>query len=154
MNRKIKAERYQVFDQDMVHDTHTMSCDFDDLTTDEAEEKYTVGFFFSYTGVIQASKDGVLGGIEITLPKLQADPPEFLRKPVALDAEIKEFMVRNNSDTRALFCFVDEGTVFWLQNAGSCAKAVGCGDIVFYLDEEAAMTGFLIKIKEKEWNAG
>ena len=64
MNRKIKAEYYQVFDQDMVHDTHTMGCDFDDLTTDEAEEKYTVGFFFSYTGVIQASKDGVLDGGE------------------------------------------------------------------------------------------
>lgn len=152
MNRKIKAERYQVFDQDMVHDTHTMGCDFDDLTTDEAEEKYTVGFFFSYTGVIQATKDGVLGSIEILAPKLQAEPPEFLRKPVALDAEIKEFTVRSNPETQEFFCFVDEGTIFWQENVGICVKAVDCGDIVFYLDEEAAMTGFLIKIKE--WNAG
>ena len=152
MNFKIKAEHYQVFHQDMVHGSHTMACDFDDLTTDEAEEKYTVGFCFSYTGVIQTTKDGSLGGIEIILPALREDPPDFYRKPVALDAEIKEFMVRNDSDTRALCCFVDEGTIFWLQNAGPFAKAVDCGDIVFYLDEEAVMTGFLVKIKE--WNEG
>lgn len=152
MNMKIKAKHYQVFYQDMIHDTHTMACEFDDLSTDEAEEKYTVGFYFSYTGVMENTKDGDLGGIEIILPALRAEPPEFFRKPVDLDEEIKELMVRVDSETRTLLCFVNEGTLFWLQNAGHCAKAVDCGDIVFYLDEEATMIGFLIKIKE--WKAG
>ena len=149
MNRKIKAEHYQVFYQDMIHDTHTMGCDF--YEEDEAEI-YTEPIAFSYTGVMVTTKDGRLGDIEIIIPKLQPEPPGFFRKPVPLDAEIKEFTVRSNPETQEFFCFVDEGTVFWQENAGTCVKAVDCGDIVFYLDEETTMIGFLIKIKE--WNPG
>ena len=149
MNRKIKAERYQVFYQDMIHDTHTMGCDFYE---EDETEIYTEPIAFSYTGVMVTTKDGRLGDIEIIIPKLQPEAPGFFRKPVPLDAEIKEFTVRSNPETQEFFCFVDEGTVFWQENAGTCVKAVDCGDIVFYLDEETTMIGFLIKIKE--WNPG
>ncbi len=139
---KIKAREYHVFRQDLVPEDHVVDYEFMDMNEDVEVDmlRFAIG-----GGMYICSGKGLLAEIEILGYVPEEKLPAFMAGTVSIDSFVQEFNVEQSKTASLRICRNDGYTAAWHENARECTRAINCGDIIFYLDRDNNMIGFIVR---------